>query len=93
MGGLDCRSFPRDDVNMNTLNEILAAARTLSSGDLARLIPLIWDQVAPEDWTPPSSAWLAEANRRSDSIDAGNMKADDWTDVRDRARRKAGLSE
>ncbi|MEZ6101393.1 MAG: addiction module protein [Pirellulaceae bacterium] len=78
---------------MTTIEDILAAARALPSGDRSRLIPLLWDQVTPEDWAVPSSAWLAEANRRSDSIDAGNMETDDWTNVRARARRKAGLAE
>lgn len=40
----------------------------------------------------PSAAWIAESNRRSDLIDNGEMKADDWKDVRARARRNAGLS-
>ncbi len=78
---------------MTTINEILAAVRALPSGDRLRLLPLLWDQIAPEDWATPSSAWLAEANRRSDLIDAGDMKTDEWAIVRARARRKAGLSE
>lgn len=78
---------------MTTIEEILAAARSLPSEDRGRLIPLLWDQVAPEDWAAPSSAWIAESNRRSDSLDAGEMETDDWANVRARARRKAGLSE
>jgi hypothetical protein len=78
---------------MSTIDEILAAARALPSEDRGRLIPLLWDQVAPEDWAAPLPAWIAESNRRSDSIDAGEMETDDWANVRARARRKAGLSE
>ena len=78
---------------MTTIDDILAAALALPSQDRARLIPLLWDQLAPEDWCAPSSAWIAEVNRRSDSIDAGIMRTDDWAAVRARARRQAGLSE
>lgn len=78
---------------MTTVDEIIAAARTLPSGDRARLIPLLWDQVGPEDWPAPSSAWLVEANQRSNAIVAGDMPTDDWTNVRARARHRAGLSE
>lgn len=78
---------------MTTIADILAAARALSSGDRARLIPLLWDQVDPEEWVAPSAAWRAEANRRSDAIDAGEMASDDWATVRARAKRQAGLSE
>ena len=78
---------------MTTIDEILAAVRSLPSEARGRLIPLIWDQVAPEDWPAPSSEWIAEAKRRSDFIDDGSMVAEDWQIVRERARRAAGLSE
>ncbi|MEX1042144.1 MAG: addiction module protein [Pirellulaceae bacterium] len=77
---------------MNTIDDILAAALALPSEDRAKLIPLLWDRISPEDWPMPSAAWIAESNRRSDLIDNGEMKADDWKDVRARARRNAGLS-
>ncbi|MBX3421787.1 MAG: addiction module protein [Pirellulaceae bacterium] len=78
---------------MSTIDEIMAAVRALPSGDRARLIPLLWEQVHPEDWVAPSTGWLAEANGRSDAIAAGEMPVNDWENVRARARRKAGLSE
>ncbi|MFO0975674.1 MAG: addiction module protein [Planctomycetaceae bacterium] len=78
---------------MTTIEQILAAIRTLPTEDRGRLIPLIWDQVPPEDWPNPSSECIAEANRRSDLIDEGGMVAEDWNVVRERARRTAGLSE
>lgn len=78
---------------MTTIDEILAAVRSLPSKARGRLIPLIWDQVAPEDWTAPSSEWIAESNRRSDLIDGGSMVAKDWQVVGERARRAADLSE
>ncbi len=78
---------------MNTLDDILAAARSLPLADRSRLIPLLWDQALPEDWPAPSAAWITEANNRSNAIDTGTMSADDWSNVRERARRQAGLSE
>ena len=76
---------------MTTLNEILAAAQSLPSTERAQLIVALWDNVAPGDWAPPSDAWIAEADRRSNSYDAGTMPGASWSDVRERARRKAGL--
>ena len=76
---------------MTTLNEILTAAQSLSSPERAQLIAALWDNVAPNDWVPPDDQWIAEANRRSDSYDAGEMTGSSWSDVRQRARRKAGL--
>ncbi|MGE0760689.1 MAG: addiction module protein [Pirellulaceae bacterium] len=76
---------------MSTLHEILTAAQNLSASDRARLITALWDNVAPTDWLPPDDKWLAEANRRSDSYDAGEMSGAPWSEVRQRARRKAGL--
>ncbi len=78
---------------MTTLEEILAAVRTLPSEARGRLIPLLWDEVAPEDWAAPSPSWVSEAKRRSDLLDNGGMAIDDWESVRSRARRAAGLSE
>lgn len=78
---------------MTTIEDILTAARSLPTGERARLIPLLWDQVDPEDWLSPSSEWLAEVNRRSDAIDAGAMATEDWAVVRARARRAAGLED
>ena len=78
---------------MTTIEEILAAVRSLPSEDRGRLIPLIWDQVPREDWPSPSSECIAEARRRSDLCDDGSMVAEDWQVVRERARRAAGLLE
>jgi hypothetical protein len=39
----------------------------------------------------PSDEWIAEANRRSDLFDSGEISGSSWSDVRQRARRKAGL--
>ena len=78
---------------MVSLNDIVAAARALPSSDRARLITLLWDNLASEDWCPPTEEWIREANQRSEAIDAGQMTADSWENVRQRARRKAGLDD
>lgn len=78
---------------MHTFENILAAALALPSDERARLIPLLWDQIPPKSWSKPSPAWIAEANCRSELIDRGEMKTDDWEKVRARARRKVGLPE
>lgn len=76
---------------MNTLHEIIAAAQALPSAERAQLIALLWDKLSPEDWPTPAQEWIDEANRRSDAIDSGKLSTDSWENVRDRARRKAGL--
>ncbi|MDA1232930.1 MAG: addiction module protein [Planctomycetota bacterium] len=76
---------------MTTLTEILNAAQTLPSGERAQLIAALWDNVSPTDWVPPDNQWVAEANRRSDAYDSGEMTGSAWAKVRERARRKAGL--
>ncbi|EGF24152.1 hypothetical protein RBWH47_05095 [Rhodopirellula baltica WH47] len=47
--------------------------------------------MSPTDWVPPDAQWVNEANRRSDAYDAGEMTGAPWAEVRERARRKAGL--
>ncbi len=78
---------------MQTFNDIIAAAQALPSSDRARLITLLWDNLAAEDWYLPAEDWLQEANRRSDAVDSGQMKTDTWESVRRRARREAGLDD
>ena len=76
---------------MTSLNEILNAAQSLPSPERAQLIAALWDNVSPIDWVPPDDQWLAEANRRSDLSESGEMTGSSWSDVRERARRRAGL--
>lgn len=78
---------------MTSLTEILNAAQTLPSGERAQLIAALWDNVLPTDWVPPDNQWVAEANRRSDAYDSGEMTGSTWAEVRERARRKAGLDD
>jgi len=76
---------------MTTLSDILTAAQTLPSSERAQLIAALWDNVSPTDWVPPDAQWVAEANRRSDAFDSGELTGSAWAEVRERARRKAGL--
>ena len=76
---------------MNTVNEILTAAQSLPASERAQLIATLWDSVSPVDWVPPDPQWITEANRRSDAYEAGEMTGASWAEVRERARREAGL--
>jgi putative addiction module component (TIGR02574 family) len=76
---------------MTTVQEILDAAQALPSGDRALIIAALWDTVSADDWTPPGDDWMSEVQRRSDAYDNGEMTASPWSEVRQRARREAGL--
>ena len=78
---------------MTTLQEILHAAQGLPSTERALLIHALWDSISPDDWTPPSDAWVDEAQERSRALDDGQMTTAPWAEVRQRARRQAGLDD
>lgn len=78
---------------MSTYQEVLNAARTLTAAERMQLVNALWEDVDPNDWPIPSREWIAEAQRRSEEYDSGRMPAAIWPEVRDRARRKAGLDE
>jgi putative addiction module component (TIGR02574 family) len=78
---------------MTTVEEILAAVRTLPADERSRLIPLLWDELADEDRVVLSPDWISEIQRRSEMVESGRMETDEWQSVRKRARRAAGLSE
>jgi putative addiction module component (TIGR02574 family) len=78
---------------METFQDVLNAARTLSTMDRMRLVDALWEDVPPSDWPVPSEQWIAEAQRRSAEYDQGQTSAATWPEVRDRARRKVGLDE
>jgi putative addiction module component (TIGR02574 family) len=78
---------------MASVQDILNAAQSLSSAERAQIIYALWGTVSPGDWAPPSDACVAEAQRRSEALDAGQMTASSWLDVRQRVRRQAGFDE
>ena len=78
---------------MTTIEEILAAVRTLPAEERSRLIPLLWDELADEDRAVLSPDWISEIQRRSEMVESGLMETEGWQSVRERARRAAGLAE
>jgi putative addiction module component (TIGR02574 family) len=76
---------------MSSYQEVLAAARSLSTTDQAQLAAAIWEEMDPENWPLPTEEWIAEAQRRSAEYDADEMTASPWSEVRLRSRQKAGL--
>jgi len=73
--------------------DVLDAAQQLTSSERVQLIDALWQSVDPEDWSPPSEEWIAEVRSRSALYDAGNIVAYPVAEVRERARRKAGLDD
>jgi putative addiction module component (TIGR02574 family) len=76
---------------MPTFDDVFGAAESLAPMDRIRLVQALWDTIPVEQWPAPSAEWVSEAARRSAEIDAGRMSASPWPEVRERARRKAGL--
>ncbi len=76
---------------MATFDDVLGAAQDLPALDRVRLMDALWESMEPSEWPAPSDDWIAEAQRRSAEYEAGNMTASPWPEVRQRARRKAGL--
>ena len=76
---------------MPTFHDVLDAAKTLTPTDRIRLVDALWEDVPPAEWPLPTEEWIAEAQRRSAAFDQGRMSATPWTEVRARARQKAGL--
>jgi putative addiction module component (TIGR02574 family) len=84
-------AFVHADETMSTFDDVLGAAQDLPPEDRLRLIVALWDNFPPNEWPALSEEWIAEVQRRSAEYDAGRMSASNWPDVRDRARRRAGM--
>lgn len=73
--------------------QVLEAALHLEPGERERLIERLMESLVGEKHFASEDierAWLAEIQRRSAEIDAGNAEIIDWTDVRSRiAARRA----
>lgn len=76
---------------MPTFEDVIAAARTLSTTDRMHLANALWEEIPLADWPLPNEEWIAEAQRRSAEYDAGRMSAATWPEVQARARQRAGL--
>ena len=78
---------------MATYEQILTAAQGLSQEERTQLLAALWEEVSPEKWSLPSQDWLNEADQRSQEYESGQMEADTWENVRQRARKQAGLDD
>lgn len=78
---------------MSTFNEVLDAARTLAPMDRLRLVDALWEDVPSTEWPMPTDEWIAIAQSRSAGYDEGRVTATTWTEVRARARKRAGLDD
>jgi putative addiction module component (TIGR02574 family) len=95
---IEKRGSPENDKRekrelMQTFEDVLDAARTLTPTDRNRLLESLWEAIPSSDWPHPSEEWIAEAQRRSAAYDRGESSAASWREVKDRARRQAGLDE
>lgn len=77
---------------MNTFDDILGAAQSLPPSDQIRLIGALWDTIPVGQSLAPSAEWIDEAQQRSAEYDGGRMTAAPWPEVREPARRQAGLN-
>ncbi len=78
---------------MNDLPTVLTAARALPPQERVALLDALYDEVPPEQWTPPDAATMEEVNRRSDLLDRGELTTTGWSEVRRRVRREVGLDD
>ena len=76
---------------MDNYETILSAARQLTQAERFQLSIDLHDDIDPDACPPLDAEWLAEANRRSDALDRGEMTTRPWSEVRAEARRLAGL--
>lgn len=76
---------------MSVYEDVLGAAQNLQPLERLRLIDALWESMPPGQRPAPSPEWVEEAELRSAKYDAGEMTASSWEEVRERARKKAGL--
>jgi hypothetical protein len=74
-----------------SVDELFAQASSLQPSDRLLLSDLLRDTVPPEDWPRLSPEWVDEIQRRSASLDSGEMSTATWDVVRARTRKLAGL--
>jgi len=76
---------------MTEYQDILDHATQLPVDERLRLIDDLASSV-PDDRPPSlSPEWLAEINRRSNEIDAGEVSTESWTEIRKRLFAKHGV--
>ncbi len=75
-----------------TVDSILDDAKALSTEDREYLVDALIRTLNPVDKPPFDPELLAECRRRSARIDSGEEKTSTWEEVRERARKAAGLT-
>jgi putative addiction module component (TIGR02574 family) len=60
---------------------IQAEALSLSEGERARLIDVLWDSLASPEVSSREAAWAKESERRIDAFEAAKLKARDASSV------------
>ncbi len=76
---------------MREYKDVLGDATRLPISDQLRLIDELASLV-PDDQPPHlSPEWLAEINRRSDSIDDGTVQTESWAAIRESLFAKHGV--
>ncbi len=78
---------------MTQYQDILANASQLPIEERLRLIDDLASSVPDEHPPHLSPEWLAEIDRRSNDIDAGTVKTESWSAIRERLFAKHGVSD
>lgn len=73
-----------------TADEVFSAALELPDAERIELIELLIDSVQPADRPPLDEAWRDVIRRRSAELVSGSVTAVPWSEVKRRAREKAG---
>lgn len=77
---------------MPTIESLLADASQLPVADRLQLIDAILDTLPFDSLPPLSDEWLVEIQRRSAEYDAGSTQAISWSQIRDEALRRIGVT-
>jgi putative addiction module component (TIGR02574 family) len=77
---------------MPDYESLLAGASQLPFEVRVQLIEALWETVPEESLPALSDEWIAEIERRMAEYEGGAVQATPWEQVRNDARRRAGLT-
>ena len=77
---------------MPTIESLLSDAAQLPVAERIQLIDAIWETLPADSLPPLSEEWLVEIQRRSSEYDAGSTETISWTQIRDEALRRIGVT-
>jgi putative addiction module component (TIGR02574 family) len=77
---------------MPTIQSLLADAAQLPVADRLQLIDAILDTLPADSVPPLSEEWLVEIQRRSAEYDSGLTETVSWSQIRDEALRRIGVT-